>query len=700
LFFFNHLALHPTSSPEYIRQIQQRLFLQPLSRLLQNRHGQQTIAYLKSLIPQIKQQRGYAAGNLINLAIELQANFADWDLTGLYIAEVDFQEALLPKSDFPDTEFDRCRFAQEMGTMFDLAFSPNGQMLAAGGTDGQVHLWEVATGRKLFQLQGHDGWVRTLCFSKDNRYLASGSGDHTIRVWDTTTGECLHILTGHQDIVWLVYFSPNSSIIFSIDRLREIKVWWLKRSQALLSIPVPDPNVWGGNIDMSKGRIVVLSPQGVVVRSLWSGKQQFMDLPATKKVNKTAISPDKKYLWGASFTAEVYCWDIETGELIHTLTSHSRKVSSIAFTPDGQRMVTDSSDCIKVWNLRTVVCIQSICPPQISLATALHSNGAMIATASGNGVVQLWSLDRGECLANFSGRTKRFLAASFDRHDQQILAGRDDGLILSWSLDQLVATPSIQYVGHQDIIRSIAISPSNKYMASASHDATVRLWDRHTGKCLDIMTVHSNWSSRVFFLDEQTIVSSGEDGKICYWELETKKVTILPTDSQYWLMGLGVSPDGNIIAAGYSSSVIGLWDRKTMHHRTLTSQGSRIRSIAFSPDQQHLVTMSDDSILSVCDYQQLTCEKSWSVNGRDWLTLSFLPNDHHRVAIGGRPGIEIWDINTGQCLQKILGHTAPVCSISFTATGEYLLSSSEDGTVKVWNFAQGEVIQTVASNNN
>jgi WD40 repeat protein len=107
--------------------------------------------------------------------------------------------------------------------------------------------------------------------------------------------------------------------------------------------------------------------------------------------------------------------------------------------------------------------------------------------------------------------------------------------------------------------------------------------------------------------------------------------------------------------------------------------------------------MSDDSILSVCNYQQLTCKKSWSISGRDWLTLSFLPNDHHRVAIGGRPGIEIWDINTGQCLQKIIGHTAPVCSISFTTTGEYLLSSSEDGTVRIWNFAQGEVIQTVTS---
>jgi WD40 repeat protein len=426
------------------------------------------------------------------LAIELQADFTGWDLSQLHIAEVDFQEVLLPKVDFTSSEFDRCRFAQGMGTIFDLTFSPDGKLLAAGGTDGQVHLWEVATGRKLFLLTGHDGWVRTLCFSNDGRYLASGSGDRTIRVWDINNGQCLHILTGHQDIVWLVYFAPNSSIIFSIDRLREIKVWWLKREQAMISIQIPDPNIWGGNIDLSKGRIVLTSPQGVMVRSLWNGKQQVMDLPPYQKVQNTVISPDKKYLWGANFDKEVYCWNIETGQVVHTIAGHGSKVDNIVFTADDQRIITASKDCIKVWNLRTLDCLQSILPQQESIVTSIYSDGKMIATASGNGVVQLWDIDSGECLTNFSGRTKRFLAASFDQTGQQVIAGRDDGLILSWSLSDQFAIPAIEYIGHQDIIRSIAISPSNNYIVTASHDSTVRLWDRQTGECLNIMATHSN----------------------------------------------------------------------------------------------------------------------------------------------------------------------------------------------------------------
>jgi hypothetical protein len=150
LFFFNHLSLHPTTSPEYIRDIQQRLFLQPISRTLTHRHGTNTVAYLQSLIPLIRTLTplGYAAGNMLDLAIELQADFTAWDLTDLHICEVDFQEIPLPQVNFSGTTFDRCKFAQGMGIIFDITFSPDGKLLSAGGTNCQIHLYSVATPTK------------------------------------------------------------------------------------------------------------------------------------------------------------------------------------------------------------------------------------------------------------------------------------------------------------------------------------------------------------------------------------------------------------------------------------------------------------------------------------------------------------------------------------------------------------------------
>ena len=695
LFFFNHLALHPTTSPEYIRQIQQRLFLNPLSRLLHRRHGVETISFIQFTIRSVTDLTGYAVGNLINLAIELKANFTNWDLSNLHIAEVDFQEVQLAEVNFENSVFDRCQFPQGMGTIFELKFSPNGQLLAAGGTDGRVHVWEVATGRKKFLLAGHTGWIRTLCFSDDGKYLATGSGDHTVRVWDTISGECLHILTGHQDIVWLLYFAPNSSIVASIDRLRVINVWWLKRQQPVFSVKISDLTIWNGTIDLSKGRLVTASPEGIAVRSLWQRGKRMLAIPDQKAVKKIIFSPDKKHLWGLTFDKEVYCWNIETGELVGELIGHNSRVFDIVFTSDYQRIVTTSKECIRVWNARTMTCLQSIYPQQSTLSVDLHPSGEKMAIASGNGVVQLWEIDRGECLLNFSGRTMRFLTAIFDRQAQQVFAGRDDGLILSWSLTGQTTTPGHEYVGHNDIVRSIAISPDNTKLVSGSHDTTVRLWNLATGECLKVMTGHNYWVSHVMFLDDHQTISCGEDGKICHWNFVTNKVNILPTNSQYWLMGVGASVDGQIAIAGYNNNMMDLWNFATKTMQTLTTQGNRIRFISFSQNLRHLVTLSDDGLLSLCDYQQLTRIKTWLVGGRDWIALRFLPQDQCKVAIAGRAGIEIWDLTIGECTCKLMEHTAPVCSIDFTPDGQYLLSSSEDGTVKLWDIAQRKVIQTI-----
>jgi WD domain, G-beta repeat len=348
LFFFNHLSLHPTTSPEYIRDIQQRLFLQPISRTLTHRHGANTVAYLQSLIPLIRPLTplGYGAGNMLDLAIELQADFTAWDLTDLHICEVDFQEVPLPQVNFSGTTFDRCKFAQGMGIIFDLAFSPDGELIAASGTDCQIH------------------------------------------------------------------------------------------------------------------RIV--------------------------------FSPDGRYLWGASFDFDVYCWDLQTDEIVHVLVGHRSRPYNIAFTPDGQRVVTTSLDSVRVWSIRTGICLRAMYPEYRSYCSSLHRDGEILAIASDNGIVELWNIDRSECRSTFSGHPLRFLSTGLVEYSDNsiVLAGRDDGVIFSWQLAGADAPPLLrrQYIGHTSAVRSIDIAHDDRRFVSCSHDMTVRLWDVQSGRCLATMS--------------------------------------------------------------------------------------------------------------------------------------------------------------------------------------------------------------------
>jgi WD40 repeat protein len=137
-----------------------------------------------------------------------------WDVTRLDREYLDGKPA--PRHTLP---------ARVPGACLNMAFSPDGKRLAAGGENNLVKVWDVQTGDVLQSLPGHRGDVFTVAFSHDGRWIASGGKDSTVKVWDSRTGKLVHSFRGHTSLVSSLAFSMDGKRLCSGSRDKTVKVW-------------------------------------------------------------------------------------------------------------------------------------------------------------------------------------------------------------------------------------------------------------------------------------------------------------------------------------------------------------------------------------------------------------------------------------------------------------------------------------------
>lgn len=268
-------------------------------------------------------------------------------------------------------------FSGDSGCVYAIAISPDGEILVSLSTSGEVKLWNLKSGQEIQRLRGDTTWIQAIAISPDGETLAAGSGD-TIKLWNLNTGRRLRLLKGHNSWVRTVAFSPDGQTLASGSDDTTIKLWQLKTGRELCTLrghtrsvyslafsPVgygslsddekpsyPDSRGEGTEVQEESDRLPPYpqrnhsTPTALEELTVSASAHQASEtpLPSTQKRGVRQI------LASSSDDLTIKLWDCMSGEELCTLTGHRSWVHTVAFSPDGQTLVSGSGDNqIKVW---------------------------------------------------------------------------------------------------------------------------------------------------------------------------------------------------------------------------------------------------------------------------------------------------------------------------------------------------------------
>ena len=361
------------------------------------------------------------------------------------------------------------------------------------------------------------------------------------------------------------------------------------------------------------------------------------------------------------------------------LSGHADRLVGAMFSPDGQRVLTASSDgTARLWDLQeqSQVTFAGHEGPLVSAVFSL--DGQRVLTASEDGTARLWGLT-GQTLATFEGYEDPVNSAVFSPDGQRVLTASKDGTARLWDLTgQTLAT----FEGHEDPVTSAVFSPNGQRILTASEDKTARLWDLE-GQPIVIFEGHEDVVvSAVFSPDGQRVLTASDDSTARLWNLEGQLIHSFPHPEAVSMARF--SPDGQrILTAAGRENTVRMWDLDGQLLVTFHGHRRPIGSIVFSPGQQYLLTASGDGTARLWD---LTGRTLATFRGHTASVASavFSP-DGKRVLTASHDGTaRLWN-EVGPPLRTLRGHTDEVESAMFSADGQHILTASTDRTARLWD---------------
>eukprot|EP00696_Hemimastix_kukwesjijk_P004958 gnl/Hemi2/1632_TR582_c0_g13_i1.p1 gnl/Hemi2/1632_TR582_c0_g13~~gnl/Hemi2/1632_TR582_c0_g13_i1.p1 ORF type:complete len:521 (-),score=88.10 gnl/Hemi2/1632_TR582_c0_g13_i1:146-1681(-) len=373
-------------------------------------------------------------------------------------------------------------------------------------------------------LPGHEEAILTVKFSPDGTKLASGSGDTTVRIWDMTTETPQFVCTGHKNWVLAVDFSPDGLRLASGSKDAEIRIW--------------DPAT------------------GLAIGGPLTGHTKYITSFCWEPLHScTASSPPR--LASSSKDNTVRVWDTVRGLCQFTIAGHTNSVAAVVWGGQDKIYTASHDRLIGVWNATNGAPIRTLNGHGHWVNTLALSTAYVLRTGAFDPLSNDHPTDPVAARALALKRYQDALSASGGL--ERLVSGADDFTLILWHPDR-ADKPVARLTGHQQLVNHVSFSPDGRYIASASFDKSVKVWDGLTGKFISSLRGHVGAVYQVAWsADSRLFVSASKDSTMKVFDPRAKKFKMdLPghADEVY---AVDWSPDGQRVASGSKDRILKLW---------------------------------------------------------------------------------------------------------------------------------------------
>lgn len=519
---------------------------------------------------------------------------------------------------------------------------------------------------------GHNAPVNAVAFAPDSQTFVTASADTLLKLWQVgPNAQTLCTFYNYPFPLVAVAFAPDGKSVATGDTGGGLKLW---------SLPCGTGNAQPVTLARLQGsiRTVAFSPDGTTLAS--GGSDNILRL-----------------------------WDLTSKQAFSSYYNGRYGINDLRWSPDGTQLAFVSTSgqltLLKLGNRgKQLQLSENRAGPGGALRSVAWSpNGHWLAAGDQAGGVTVWDSQRPNISTRFVGasNTTAVHALAFSPDSTSLAEGAGDATAKLWEISSeadgipaVTLGPSLS--GHKSGVRGIAWSPDRKLLVSVSDDHTIRLWNATNGALNTTLSGSLSYQTSIkWSRPTDQVVSGAGDGKVRIWQTDTGQLaaTLTLASNTKSITAVGLSPDGQTLAAISDNGLLGLWawpahDGQTPIFTTTVATLSLL-AVGFSPDSHKVAIAGQDGKLRLWhwDGSSLQLLATSTPNLRPSRSLAFAPNGQV-IATGSDDGqVRLWDSSTLAIVGEWSGHNGYIKTLDFNADGSVLGSAGGDGDVRLWNTA-------------